>query len=435
MNLFSLGLSFKTAPVRIREQFSVSENELYGALCKMHQMPAVSECMILSTCNRTEFFVVPTGDIASSILILYKWIEDNFDLPDDWKNYVSSLNGIDALRHIFRIGCGIESEIVGEPQILGQLKNAYRASVETRTSGVSLNRIMRRTFMVSKMARTQTKIGSEPVSISFAAAVKAKEELGDLSAKRVMMIGAGKMVELAAKHLFTSGAKISYIANRTFSNACRLANEYGALPLHLSEFRKFINDVDIVISCTGSKDFIINSKDFHNDNKLIIIDIAVPRDVDPKVGNLSKIKLYNIDDLRTVVDDAIRFRKQEAKKADIIVEENIKSFLAYMESMNYEAIIKAIRANVEKIRADELKEALKTIGDLPLRERKIVDKMTKSITEKILYQPTKAIRKYASDPEGDMYIEAIKQMHGISDKKSNDIKCFFAEAAQDVHKA
>jgi len=348
---------------------------------------------------------------------------------------VSGLNGIDALRHIFRIGCGIESEIVGEPQILGQLKNAYRASVETRTSGVSLNRIMRRTFMVSKMARTQTKIGSEPVSISFAAAVKAREELGDLSAKRVMMIGAGKMVELAAKYLFTSGAKISYIANRTFSNACRLADEYGALPLHLSEFQKFINDVDIVIACTGSKNFIINRKNFHNDNKLIIIDIAVPRDVDPEVGNLSKIKLYNIDDLRTVVDDAIRFRKQEAKKADIIVEENIKSFLAYMESMNYEAIIKAIRANVEKIRADELKEALKTIGDLPLRERKIVDKLTKSITEKILYQPTKAIRKYASDPEGDMYIEAIKQMHGISDKKSNDIKCFFAEAVQDVHKA
>lgn len=435
MNLFSLGLSFKTAPVTIREQFSVSENELYGALCKMHQMPEISECMILSTCNRTEFLIVPTDNIVKSTAAVYKWIEDNFDLPYDWKNYVAGLTGIDALRHIFRIGCGIESEIVGEPQILGQLKDAYRASVETRTSGVLLNRIMRRTFMVSKIARTQTKIGNEPVSISFAAAVKVKEAFEKLSDKNVMMIGAGNMIELAAKYLFTSGAKISYIANRTFSNACRLSDQYGALPLHLSDVRKFVNDVDIIISCTGSKNFIIDRENLHSNKELMIIDIAVPRNVDPAVGDFRGITLYNIDDLRSVVNKAIRFRKQEAKKADIIVDENVKSFLSYIGSMNYEAVIKTIRSNVEKIRTDELQEALKVMGgDLSMRERQVIDKLTKSIIEKVLYQPTKAIRKYATDPEGDMYIEAIKQMYGISNQKSSDIKCFFVEAKENIHK-
>ncbi|NOZ83324.1 MAG: glutamyl-tRNA reductase [Epsilonproteobacteria bacterium] len=432
VNLFSLGLSFKTTPVEIRECFSISERELYGILCKLHQLPEIAECMILSTCNRTEFFVVPSKNMSKAIIATYNWMDKNFDISDDWRKYARVIQGNDALLHIFRIGSSLDSEIIGEPQILGQLKNAYRASVETRTSGVNLNRIMRKTFMVSKRVRTETRIGEEPMSVSYAAVIKAKEHFGDIAGKKALLIGAGRMIDLAAKSLFSSGAVISYVANRTLSKALEIAEQYDAKALHINDFPKILKDVDIVISSTASKNFVINSSDIAATKAdLLVLDIAVPRDADPAIADIKGITIFNIDDLEATVKEAMNFRKKEAEKAEKIVTDDALNFLAYIESMNYENIVKLIRAQVEDMRKDEVAEALKSFGrELSIKERKILDKMSKAIVEKILHKPTVTIRQYANDPEGDMYIEAIKQMYGISNKKSSDIKCFFAEAKE-----
>ncbi len=431
MNLFSLGLSFKTTPVEIRECFNIPERELYGALCKLHQLPEIAECMILSTCNRTEFFVVPSKDMSAAIVAAYRWIDENFEVGN-WKEYARVLKGDEALHHIFRVGASLDSEIIGEPQILGQLKNAYRASVETRTSGVTLNRIMRRAFMISKRVRTETRIGEEPVSISYAAVIKAKEHFGDIAGKKALLIGAGKMIELAAKHLDASGASIAYIANRTFSKAAEIAEIYEAKPIHLGEISTVLKDVDIIISSTASKDFMIKRSDITKTKPdLLIVDIAVPRDIDPEIDHIEGIKVVNIDDLESTVKEAMNFRKMEAQKAEKIITYGVGEFLSYMESMNYEKIIKSIRIQVERIRKEELSEAERSLGrELSMKERKILDKMSKAIVDKILHGPTMAIREYANDPEGDMYIEAIKQMYGISRRKSSDIKCFFVQATE-----
>jgi len=431
VNLFSLGLSFKTTPVEIRECFNIPERELYGALCKLHQLPEIAECMILSTCNRTEFFVVPSKDMSAAIVAAYRWIDENFEVGN-WKEYARVLKGDEALHHIFRVGASLDSEIIGEPQILGQLKNAYRASVETRTSGVTLNRIMRRAFMISKRVRTETRIGEEPVSISYAAVIKAKEHFGDIAGKKALLIGAGKMIELAAKHLDASGASIAYIANRTFSKAAEIAEIYEAKPIHLGEISTVLKDVDIIISSTASKDFMIKRSDITKTKPdLLIVDIAVPRDIDPEIDHIEGIKVVNIDDLESTVKEAMNFRKMEAQKAEKIITYGVGEFLSYMESMNYEKIIKSIRIQVERIRKEELSEAERSLGrELSMKERKILDKMSKAIVDKILHGPTMAIREYANDPEGDMYIEAIKQMYGISRRKSSDIKCFFVQATE-----
>lgn len=431
MNLFSLGLSFKTTPVEIRECFNIPERELYGALCKLHQLPEIAECMILSTCNRTEFFVVPSKDMSAAIVAIYRWADENFDVGN-WKEYARVLKGNDALYHIFRVGASLDSEIIGEPQILGQLKNAYRASVETRTSGVTLNRIMRRAFMISKRVRTETRIGKEPVSISYAAVIRAKEHFGDIAEKKALLIGAGKMINLAAKHLHSSGASICYIANRTFSKAAEIAEIYEAKPIHLDEISTVLKEVDIIISSTASKDFMIKRSDITKTKPdLLIVDIAVPRDIDPEIARIEGIKVVNIDDLESTVKEAMNFRKMEAQKAEKIIVDGVGEFLAYMESMNYEEIIKTIRINFEQMRKAELKEAEKSLGrELNMKEKRILDKMSKAMVDKILHGPTIAIRQYANDPEGDMYIEAIKQMFGISQKKSSDIKCFFVQAKE-----
>lgn len=418
MHLTLVGLSHKTAPVEIREKLTFPENVQADALRRLTESDFVSEAVIVSTCNRTEIYAVTSADIDGPAAII-DFMADYHDLDrHDLVRYLYISEGDAVVKHLFRVVASLDSMVLGEAQILGQVKEAYDHSFSNAASGRVFNKLFRQSFEVGKRVRTETEIGENAVSISYAAIELAKKVFETLDGRTVLILGAGKMSELTAKHLVANGVKRVLVANRTFERAEELAERFGGEAIRYDHLFERMSDADIVISSTAATHYVITKDKIaqavrHRRDPLFLIDIAVPRDIDPACGNVSDVFLYDIDDLNGVVSSNLEERMREAERAEVIIGEEMGAFEQWLESMEVVPTVAAIRAKAEKIRAEELEKAMKRLGGLSEKELKTVDALSCAIVNKMLHGPTARLKQVAGEKEGYNYIEAARFLYGL----------------------
>lgn len=421
MELLVVGLNHKTAPIEIRESLAFKEDELEEAFQKVHSLPSLKENMILSTCNRVEIYAV-ARELEVALPILKEFLSQYHGIPlKDFEKSLYAPIGEEAVRHLFRVASSLDSMVIGEPQILGQLKEAYHFAQQAKTSGLILHRLLHRAFHVAKRVRTETRIGNSAVSISFVAVELAKKIFGTLEKKTVLLLGAGEMSELAAKHLVSGGIEKILIANRTYERALSLAQEFKGEAIPFEEVSQGLKGADIVISATDSPHYLIRHEQVSKvmkDRKqrpIFFIDIADPRNIEPKVGEIGNVYLYNIDDLKKVADDNIQDRKKEAEKAEAIVQEEVVKFVNWYRSLEVTPTIVALRKKFEEIRKRELEKTFSLHPNFSSKERESLEAMTSAIINKILHHPLTLLKKENEDWMTDLYIDALRTLFQIQE--------------------
>ncbi len=410
-----LGINHKTAPVELRECIAFSGDESTAALQALHRQPHIKEVLLFSTCNRVELLFV-TDDKSQAIPFTKEFIAEFNKIPlNQFNDALYIHEGDEAVRHVFRVASSLDSMVVGEPQILGQIKSAYRMATELKSSGVILNRLLHRTFFVAKRIRTETGIGDRAVSISYAAVELGRKIFGQLAGKSVMLVGAGEMAELAVEHLIRHKASDIYVANRTFENGVELARKFKGQAIRIEEITKFLEFSDIIISSTGSQHFVITRDQVKSiirkrrNRPIFFIDIAVPRDIDPRVNRLTNSYVYDIDDLQGVVDDNIEDRQQEAIKGERIIDEAVIGFRHWYDSLDVVPTIIALRNKMENIAAAEIKRTMLS-QNVPQESLPAVQKMTGSLINKILHDPTIFLKKDGMVEDKSLYIDTIRKL-------------------------
>ncbi len=426
MNILVVGLNHKTAEVEVREKVAFDGNKLGDASDILKTNPQVRENIILSTCNRVELYA-NVKDTAEGTEGIKKFLSDFHNIPGeilDKSLYVHDGGG--AIRHIFRVASSLDSMVVGEPQILGQLKDAYEFSLKRKSTGILLNRLMKKAFSVAKRVRTETKIAENAVSISFAAVELARKIFEDLSTKAFMLIGAGEMAELAAKHLINNGVKDVLVTNRTYERAEELAREFNGKPVQFENFMQELVHTDIVICSTGAPHYILTKEHMHKimkqrkNRQMFIIDIAVPRNIDPDINDMDNVYLYDIDDLKGVVDKNTQGRNIEAEKAEKIVETEIEAFLKWQASLSAVPTIVALREKAEAIRKEEVEKTMRKLGELKQEEIQAVEALTNSIVNKLIHPPTAALKSETEDK--DAMVDLIKRLYHLDVKENYEEK-------------
>ena len=420
MQLAVVGLNHNTAPVEVRETIAVSNENLEAAYQEIYRNDRIYEAMILSTCNRVEYYIVTDDYMCNSEAILAFISEHSKISSEILKKYTYVYCGEDAITHLFKVACGLDSLVLGEPQILGQVKDAFAKSKEFSTKTTYLKKIEEATFKIAKKVRTNTGISENPVSVSYAAVELAKKIFGILSKSRALIIGAGEMCELAAKHLKSAEVKEIFVTNRTFERAEKLAAEVGGKPIPFDSFINMLNEVDIIISSTGSETFILNYDEMKNimghrkHKPMFLIDIAVPRDIDPKVNELENIYSYDIDDLKAVVEANIKAREKEAKKALEMVEHATSDFLNWMESLKIVPIIKNLRGKFESIKDIEI-ERFCSKKNLNGSDKELLNELLISYMNKVLHIPLTSLKNYGTDKSKHSLPEAVKVLFDLKE--------------------
>lgn len=362
MEIFAVGLNYKTAPVDVREKLAISEDQLSGLLKKISEINSIYEVSILSTCNRVEIYgVTDDPDDAFNrivqILSSYSGLQKN-----ELEKYLFKLTGREAIKHIFKVSASLDSMVIGEPQIVCQFKDAFTKAREEKTVRHILTRLFDKALNVSKKIRTSTGISKRAVSISYAAVELAKKIFGDLSDKNVLLLGAGEMAELAARHLSSSGVKHIFVSNRTFEKAVQLAEEFGGSAIRFDKLFEFLPESDIVIVSTGAKEPILRKEHFEEINRIrkgdpvFIIDISVPRNVAEDVNDVDNVYLYNIDDLKVVVDKNLEERKLAALSAEMMLDEEVHKFEHWLNQLKVAPLITKIRNYADEIREYQLEK-------------------------------------------------------------------------------
>jgi glutamyl-tRNA reductase len=416
MELIVLGLNHKTAPIEIRERLAFPEDRIETALHQVKSLTSLKENMILSTCNRVEIYAA-SREIENAILDLKHFLSRYHALSlKEFEKNLYSFVGEEAVKHIFRVASSLDSMVVGEPQILGQIKSAYNIAVESKTSGLILHRLLHRAFHVAKRVRTETKIGDRAVSVSFVAVELAKKIFETLEKKTVLLIGAGEMCELAARHLVSEGVEKVLVTNRTYERAVALAQEFKGEAIPFDEIGQGLKKADIVISATDSPQYLIHHdqvtkviKDRKN-RPIFFIDIADPRNIEPSVGDIENIYLYNIDDLKKVADENIKDRRKEAQKAEAIVQEEVIKFVNWYHSLEVTPTIVALRKKFEEIRKKELEKTLSLHPDMSDKEKKSLEALTSAILNKILHTPSTLLKQSNDEAMADLYLDTLRTL-------------------------
>jgi glutamyl-tRNA reductase len=415
-----LGINHKTAPVEVRECIAFSAEESTTAQQVLHRKPFIKEVLLFSTCNRVEVLLV-TDDKPQAIAATKKFIAEFNKIP--LKQFDSALYchaGDEAVRHVYRVAASLDSMVVGEPQILGQIKDAYRSATSIKTSGVILNRLLHRTFFVAKRIRTETGIGDRAVSISYAAVELARKIFGALEGKKVLLIGAGEMAELAVEHLIRNRADDIYVANRTFENGVALARKFNGKAIRFEEIDDSLQSVDIIISSTGATDFVITREQvkksirIRRNRPLFFIDIAVPRDIDPKINRLTNSYVYDIDDLKGIIDENIDDRNKEAVKAERIVDEAVIRYREWFDGLDIVPTIVALRKKLESIAEAEIKKTLHS-SQIPDATAPAIYRMTNSLINKILHDPTVFLKKDGMQNDKSLYIDTVRKLFKLDE--------------------
>jgi len=415
-----LGINHKTAPVELRECIAFSPDESIIALQTLQHKPCIDEVLLFSTCNRVEVLLV-TQNQSEAITETKRFIADFNKIPiEQFKDTLYIHVNDEAVRHVFRVASSLDSMVVGEPQILGQIKDAYQSATNLKTSGVILNRLLHRTFFVAKRIRTETGIGDHAVSISYAAVELAKKIFGALEQKKVLLIGAGEMAELAVEHLIRNKVGDIFVANRTFETGVELAKNFIGKALRFEEIGEFLKTVDIIISSTGSPDFIINRDQVKSiirtrrNRPIFFIDIAVPRDIDPEINWLTNSYVYDIDYLKGVIDENIEDRQREAVKGERIIDEAVIRFREWYQGLDVVPTIIALRTKLEAIADKEVKKTLRS-NQLPQQNADAVQKMTHAIINKVLHDPTLFLKKDGMRDDKTLYIDVVRKLFKLDE--------------------
>jgi glutamyl-tRNA reductase len=426
MHIVIVGLSHKTAPVEIREKLAFAPTAMERPLRQMLELPAIAEGLIVSTCNRVELCAV-TKEPEAAIASLRRFLAEYHEVPPEEINgSLYNYQGEEAIRHLFRVSSSLDSMVLGEPQILGQIKTAYGYAAEFRTCGLILNRFLHKAFSVAKRVRTETAIASNAVSVSFAAVELARKIFDRLDNKGVMIIGAGEMCELAARHFVANGVSKVLVTNRTFERAEKLAAEFQGKAIPFEDFVDHLAEVDIVMTSTGAPNFILGQRQMEEvlkrrkNRPMFLIDIAVPRDIDPKVNKLDNAYLYDVDDLQGVVQANLKERQKEAGKAEAIVEQEIGQFYQWLGNLEVKPTIIALRRKLEEIRQQELDKTFGNLKDLSTGQRKSIEAMTGAIINKILHQPTAILKRTQNDSSGEDYVDAVRTLFDLPAPADDD---------------
>ncbi len=416
MELIVIGLNHKTASIDLRERMAFAEDQMETALHQVKSLPSLKENMILSTCNRVEIYAA-VRETEKAVLDLKHFLSQYHGLPlREFEKNLYSFLGEEAVKHIFRVASSLDSMVVGEPQILGQIKSAYEMAVESKTSGIILHRLLHRAFHVAKRVRTETKIGDSAVSVSSVAIELAQKIFETLEKKTVLLIGAGEMCELAARHLVSGGVEKVWVTNRTYERAVSLAQEFNGEAIPFDEMNQGLKKVDIVISATDSPQYLIRHDQMakvikeRKQKPVFFIDIADPRDIEPSVGEIENVYLYNIDDLKKVADENIKDRGKEAQKAETIVQDEVIKFVNWYHSLEVTPTIVALRNKFEEIRKKELEKTLSLHPNLSDKEKKSLEALTSAIINKILHTPSALLKQTNEEAMADLYLDTLRTL-------------------------
>jgi glutamyl-tRNA reductase len=426
MNIIVVGLSHKTAAVEVREKVAFAPTQMEKPLRAVVSLPDITEAVIVSTCNRVEIYAT-TRDVAGGMARIKRFLADYHGIPLEMlEGHLYSYHGEEATRHVFRVASSLDSMVVGEPQILGQIKTSYGYAAEFKSSGIILNRFLHKAFSVAKRVRTETKIASSAVSVAFAAVELAKKIFGELSDKTVLLIGAGEMCELAAKHFINTGVRGVMVTNRTFERAEKLAQEFDGKAINYEDLFDHLHKADIILSSTGAPHFIIHDKDVtevirrRKMKPMFFIDIAVPRDIDPKVNDVENVYLYTVDDLNGVVATNLEQRKIEAAKAEAIVEQEIGQFFKWLSSLEVTPTIVAWRRHFDEIRKAELAKTVANWKNMPPDAEKRLEALTNAFMNKLLHQPTSVLKKSEQGNRNDLYVDALRHLFDLETEIPQD---------------
>jgi glutamyl-tRNA reductase len=421
-----VGLNHRSAPIDVREGVAIEHSYVRNALKKLRQYSAVHEGVILSTCNRVEVVAATSdGQAASEAIGAFLDGQRAERHAAPLEGHVYSYQGAEAVRHLFRVAASLDSMVVGEPQILGQLKEYYDAAQAAGTVGSILHRLFHRSFSVAKRVRSETAIGSGAVSVSSVAVELAKRIFDRFDDKTVMLIGAGKMGDLMARYLQGSGVHSMMVTNRTFERAVELAEKIKGSPIRFEDFPRYLKLADLVIGCAGAPDMIIDASLIERvlrerkQKTMFLIDIGDRRNFDPKINDLDNAYLYNIDDLRSVAEGNLQGRTSEAEKAEAIVQEEVEGFLRWFGALDQVPTITALRQRFEEVRRQEIERGLgRGLKDLSPAQRGALDDLTSAMINKLLHVPISQLKKGLAeeDAETALYIAALKRLFELEDK-------------------
>lgn len=423
-----VGINHKTAPVELREKLSFTDSQLTRSLAFCKECSGVFESVVLTTCNRTEMYAVgPDKDTLlqyiMQMLAEIKGIDTEAVRPN---LYIHTQEK--AVEHLFTVTAGLDSMILGETQILGQVKDAYAKGIDAGTVGSVFHALFRQAVTAAKRVQTETAINQNAASVSYAAVELAKKIFGRLDNRTVLVLGAGKMSELTLRHLYDQGVKKVIVVNRTKERADKLAHCFGGVSEYYENRRDCLIQADIVISSTGAPHFVLEKEEMtgvmrtRRGKPIFLIDIAVPRDIDPRVNDLENVYLYDIDDLQAVVASNMKDREQEAVKARHIIRKEISEFQNWFKTQEVTPLIAALRNKAETIRQTELEVSLKKLANLSDKEKKHVENLTRAIVNRILKEPVLRIKEFALEDRSDMFVESLCQLFDLDEGISSQTR-------------
>jgi len=414
------GVNHKSAPVEVRERLAFDEPSIAEALLDLKRRPGFQEGMILSTCNRVEIAVTRDDNVVESSVD--QFLADSRRVEREWMGpYLYRFEDRDAIRHLFRVASSLDSMVVGEPQILGQLKTAYAIAKQHGAVNGFLDSLVTRAFNVAKRVRSETEIGSSAVSVSYAAVELAREIFGSLKDKKVMIVGAGKMSEAAARHLHHSGTSQIFVTNRTRERAEEMAQLFDGKIVEYTNFVKFLPEVDIVITSSGAPHYILTKLDMRKviearrNRPMFLIDIAVPRNIEPAANELDNVFLYDIDDLQKVVDSNVHERMKEAEGAEVIIAEEVERMVSRLKTREVVPTIISLQEQLEHLRSAEVARMRGKFGTLTREQEEALEAVTRSIINKVAHGPISELRKQASHPDGDYFVTIIRKVFRLGE--------------------
>lgn len=421
MTILTLGLNHNSAPLSVRERLAFPADRLQATLRELVQLPRIREAAILSTCNRTEVYCgAETADQETII----DWMAHEHRLKrEDIHPFLYAHNDTATIRHMFRVACGLDSMILGEPQILGQMKAAYQIAAEAGTLGKTLGKLFQHTFSAAKKVRTDTAIGSSPVSVAFAAVRLAQRIFDNLKDQTAILIGAGETIELTARHLHEQGIGEIIIANRTFDRAHSLAHQFMGFAISLQELPQHLAKADIVVSSTGSplpilgKGSVESAIKARKHKPIFMVDLAVPRDIEPEVGQLQDVYLYTVDDLRHTIDEGMKSRQEAAKQAEEIIDTEVEHFLDWLRAQGATSTIREFRAQAERIRDEALEHALRALKNGKPAEDTL-NLLANALTNKLVHLPSARIKQAGIDERHDI-IAAARELFQLKDNNDS----------------
>lgn len=422
MHLIVVGLNYRTAPVEVRERFALSEQELPLALQALQRTTGILEGVVVATCNRTEIYAVVDRHTLCGHYIR-SFMEQWFKIPrTEFNPYLYMHEDERAIEHLFRVACGLDSMVIGETQILGQVRDAFLLSQKLGVTGTLFNKLFKQAVTVAKRAHSETSIGENAVSVSYAAVELGKRIFGRFDNKRIMILGAGKMSELTAKHLNANGAREVLVVNRTVARAQELAQKFDGTALAIEEAMERLHEADIVISSTGADRFVLNREKLEaamakrKQRPMFLIDIAVPRDIDPACASLNNVYLYDIDDLEGIVETNLEHRRKEAAVIEKMIAEEQAAYQEWYKTLGVAPLIRALQQKTAAVHEQTMESLLRKLPDLDDRQIKVIRKLTKSMVSQVIHDPILRVKELSAEKRGEAAMDLFVQLFELDEE-------------------